>query len=93
MEPAELIANKARRSTPHGAATTGNLPKLTALVLNEAAVRSDQKNDHAPGGASDRRAHRSPRASCRTDERANTGPNDGPSEDFALKLRCCGGAG
>jgi hypothetical protein len=65
---------------------TGNLPKLTAPVLNEAAVGSDQKNDHASRGASNRRAHRA------APERTNARPNQRPSEYIALKLRCCGGA-
>ena len=66
---------------------TRNLPKPTPPVLNEATIRPDQKNDHASGGAANRRAQRSTRgaASC-ADERTNARPERDPSEYIALKF-------
>jgi hypothetical protein len=90
VDPAELVANEARGSASHYA-MTGNLPNLTAAVLDIAAVRSDQKNDYASRDASDGRAHGSTPGTA--NERTRARAKCDPSEDIALKLGRCGGPG
>src|SRR5262245_20200907 len=85
-EPAELIANVAGIGAPNGS-LTGSLPKFAPPVLEITAIGPDQKNDHASGGTSNRRAHhRTPWTARRANQSADAGAKPGAKQHIALKI-------